>query len=100
MDKLAIKTNGHRRGLVCMADLPPAAASDFDYVTGEDQYSPRFFRYRDAWYDVDEFQRAPAIGELSAYDGIHPNSYFSGVAVKWADDYESVIAARYYSYYS
>jgi hypothetical protein len=100
---MAIKTNGHRIDMVCFSELPPAAAADFDYVEECDKYSPRFFRYRGCWYDSNEFMRVPkdsaapdGIGALAGFDGYQSDSYFSGIAIKYTDNFERVIAATYY----
>ena len=58
MDDVTIITNGQARDLLALCDLTPSEASDFDYITGEDTYSPRLFRYKGAVYDANEFMRA------------------------------------------
>lgn len=100
MADLTIITNSVPRSLITLADLPQALQADFDYIEGDEQYSPRIFMYKGNAYDVNEFVR---VASGSAYpgkvkwDGIQSDSYFSGVLVKYTNDFEDVIVGRYYS---
>jgi hypothetical protein len=85
---LTITTNNRPRDLVCLADLPAKARADFDYITGDDAYSPRLFAYRGRWYDANEFMRMTDVqafrGEgRNAWDGYQSDTYFSGVLIRW-----------------
>lgn len=106
---MKVTTNNVPRDLVSLAELPAGvAASEFDYVGEDDAYSPRFFRYRGAWYDVHEFvrivERSRATGwahgvddgsPLLAWDGIATDSLFSATLIRYADrDCDSVIVGR------
>lgn len=101
---MKISTDNQPRHLLSLAELPDGiAAREFDYVT--DDHAPRFFKYRGAWYDVQEFvriaPRARAVGfehpaddgsPLLAWDGIATDSYFTATLARYAD--ESVIVGR------
>jgi hypothetical protein len=104
--KLTIKTNNHARELIPFADMPEKARKDFDYVVGDDEYTPRFFCYRGEWYDVDEFVRIVARKDyrggfaycadddsaLLRWDGIQTDTYFSGVVVRYVgDDADAIV---------
>lgn len=106
---MKVTTNNVPRGLVSLAELPAGvAASEFDYVDADDAHGPRFFRYRGAWYDVQEFvrivKRSHATGwahgvddgsPLLAWDGVATDSAFSATLVRYADnDGERVIVGR------
>jgi hypothetical protein len=94
-----ITTNHQQRELLSLCELPASVAAEFDYVTEDDSYSPRFVKYRGEWYDVNDSQYAGGLGfpdELKRWDGIQTESFFSGVLFKYSDDYEHVIVARYY----
>ena len=82
-DKITIKSNRHERPLYGLADLTPKDAEDFDYIEGEDRYSPRLFNYRGSWYDYYEFQRTSERLDADGWDGIQTESYFSGVLVSY-----------------
>lgn len=101
---MKIISNNQPRHLMALHELPrKVAEAEFDYVT--DDLAPRFFKYRGAWYDVQEFvriaPRARAVGfehpaddgsPLLAWDGIATDSYFTATLARYAD--ESVIVGR------
>ena len=99
MGDLTIKTNGHWYELVSFEELPESARSDFDYVTGEDRYSPRFFRYRRAWHDACEFMVTPATptNPLEGWQGYQSDSYFSGVVIRHDENFERIQVGTYFS---
>lgn len=104
MGQLTIITNRQPRELVSLNDIPRRFHSDFDHLDGEEKYTPRLVKYKRIYYDVGEFVRTPQdeaprqnLNQLSAWDGYQSDSYFSGVVIKWCDDYERVIVGRYYS---
>lgn len=89
---ITFKSNRHTRPLLALSDLPDGVAdSEFDYLdraalaeTGED-YSPRFFSYRGAWYDLHEFEVAPDNYKRHGWDGWHTESAFSAAVVTYFD---------------
>lgn len=97
MTNISIVTNGKPRGLICLADLSEKERADFGYIGEDDSYSPRLFRYKGEVYDTCEFMRADRdmFGGLRAWHGYQSDSYFSGVVVRYCDDYEQVIVGRY-----
>ncbi len=101
-DAPEIITNGQPRNLIALCDLAPAEAADFDYIKGEDVYSPRLFRYKGAVYDSNEFtapsrEVPPERPFLAAWDGVQADTYFSGILIRYVDDFERVIVGRYFS---
>lgn len=104
MSELTIVTNNQPRELVSLNDIPRRFHSDFDYIDGEDKYSPRLFAYRGAYYDTCEYMRTPCdeaprleLNKLSQWHGYQSDSFFSGTVIKFVDDCERVIVGRYYS---
>jgi hypothetical protein len=95
---MKIITNNQPRELVCFADLPAKAQSDFDYVKEDEKFSDRFVQYKGAWYDVNEYQRVTKEmrSEYQKWDGYQNDSYFSGTLIKFVDDNERVIVGRWY----
>ena len=90
-----IRTNNQPRELVCFYELPESAREEFDYVNEEEHHSPRFFRYRGAWYDTGEFQYIPAslppnLAFMRDWHGQQSESYFSAVLIRYSQDFESV----------
>ena len=94
-------TNNKPRMLLMWAELPPGVGNaEFDYVGDADRYEPRFFNYHGAWYDIFEFDYisdqpcdAPFRGK---WDGVQTTSYFTGVVIRWRQEFESVVVGRYY----
>ena len=72
--------------------------SEFDYINwdkvekGEDSAS--FLLYRGDYYDLSEFTVPPPVFKNLGWDGYRPDSFFSGLLVKYVDD-ESVVVGLY-----
>lgn len=102
---MQIKTNNHARPVLYWWDLTNAERAELDYYeTDTAREDGRFFRYKGAAYDLGEFTRiAPAgskggpsahydhTGDLAGWDGIATDSYFSGIVVKYRDDFDAVV---------
>ena len=86
---MKIITNNIPRLLIDLYELDQKERPDYE-TEGP------FFRYKENLYDLSEFLRTP--DELKDWDGYSPESFFSGVLVKYAkDDPDRVIVGRYYS---
>ena len=103
MSATVITTNHHPRPLLCVDELPAGVrAKYFDYVDEDSQDGSRFFQYREYWYDAYEFTMAPDDLKARGWDGVQPNSYWSGIAVQWfnkdGEPYEDeiVVASLYW----
>ena len=95
-------TNNKPRMLLMWAELPEGIGeSEFDYVDDADRYDPRFFKYRGAWYDVFEFEYIsdqPCYASFRGkWDGVQTDSFFSGIVLRWVDEFDSVIVGRCYA---
>lgn len=102
---MKIITNNVPRDVIDAYQLPRAERDEFDYLNweaidaGED--SAQFFRYRGELYDLGEFTTTaelhPGAGhhDLAGWDGYMSDSFFSGIVIRWADEFESVIVGRY-----
>lgn len=92
-----IITNNKPRAMHAVADLSERAQADFDYIMGDDRYSPRLVRYLGAWYDVYDSQ-ACGVGfdQFKGWDGIVSETFFSGVLFRFADE-DQVIVGRYFT---
>lgn len=113
MMALQITTNNHQRDLVSWAELPTEARGQFDYIeltdADGDSWTPRFFRYRNSWYDTQDIPttRPGSFGGYEellklGWEGFASDSFFSGIAIKWGKqwdgtpDYEAVIVGSVY----
>jgi hypothetical protein len=100
---LTFVTNNVPRDILEAFELTADERAEFDYLdwdaleAGEDSAS--FFRYRGETYDLGEFEvwDNPASPTRQGWDGVKPDSYFSGLVVRYVDDCERVIVGRYYS---
>jgi hypothetical protein len=107
MAEVTVITNGVPRDIVDGWQVPAGVRADFDYVDwdavdrGEDSVS--FFRYKDAWFDLGDIPaRSPHVpadepDPFAGWDGVASDSFFSGILVRYVDDFERVIVGRYYS---
>lgn len=80
---IKITTNNRERELVSLASIPEKDRADFSYIVGEDAYSPRLFRFRDAWWDVNEFERTEGSIAERGWHGVQTQSAFDAVFVRY-----------------
>lgn len=107
---MKIITNNKPRELLHGWDLTEAERKELDYIAPYDDENAwcnetnRFFRYRGEVYDTNQFIRIVPMSEgagfchgveddspLLKWDGIQTDSYFSGVVVRYAEDFESIV---------
>jgi hypothetical protein len=78
-------------------ELSAAERAEFDYLDweaiDEGAASAEFFRYRGELYDLGEFTvwDNPASPTRQGWDGFRSDSYFSGLVVRYVDDFERVV---------
>lgn len=107
-DAITIVTNWHARDVIDAWQLSESERAEFDYLNwraieaGED--SATFFRYRGELYDLGEFfTTSPGAwnfglpDEFKGWSGYRSDSFFSGMLVRYVDEFERVIVARYFS---
>lgn len=100
---MKITTNHKYRDLLSYWDLTPKELRNFSYIENmEENGIARFFRYRGTCYDTQELMRIPDSlhwqgGELIEWDGTRPDSYFSGILIRYSEDHEAVKVGSYYS---
>jgi hypothetical protein len=93
---IEVTSNYQARQLVCFYDLPKKWQSEFNYTDEDDKYSPRFFHYRGWFYDTHEFMRVESDMPFSNYwHGYQSDSFFSGVVIRYCNDYESVVVGQF-----
>jgi hypothetical protein len=106
--EFTIVTNGHHRDILDGWDLTPEEREQFDYIDWEKvekgEESASFFRYRGEIYDLSEFEWTGTLmsgGVLATavkqWDGFLSDSFFSGVLVRYVDDYEGVVVGTYFA---
>lgn len=111
--KLTIKTNNCPRPVLYAYELTDKERKEFDYIENinDDDCCASFFKYKGQVYHLDEFSRiVPAVysgydpmalcdfdGKFKGWQGYQSDNYFSGILVKYDDDFESVTVGFYYS---
>jgi hypothetical protein len=99
-DGLKIFGNNHPVPIVYGWELTPKERKEFDYLSDDEMDGEAFFRYKGNVYSLDEFMRIEGAGtsELrSIADGIHNDTYFSGILVKYVDSNDAVLVYTFYS---
>lgn len=85
---MKVKSNYRARELFCYPELPSEILPQFDYMDErEDEWwQPRFVKFRDNWYDVNDTEGKPADKRLSKWDAFIGESYFSCVLFRHSGD--------------
>jgi len=94
---MTIKTNNVPRDVIDAYELTADERTQFDYLDwdaiedGRDSAS--FFRYRGELHDLGEFERwdNPASPTRGHWDGFRSDSFFSGLVVRYCEDFEHVV---------
>ena len=96
---MKIITNNRARPIIYGFELSEKEKREFDYMSDIDSAS--FFRYKNTVYDLGEFQRVTdTMGNCHGFDGwqgYYGDSFFSGIVIKYTDEFESVVVGRWYS---
>lgn len=97
---MKIVCNNCPRDVLSGYELTDKEKSEFEYLDSIDDGS--FFRYKGQVYDLSEFMRiTPSIAPhcqrpgWEKFDGYSSDSFFSGLLVRYVDDFERVIVGTY-----
>lgn len=85
--------------LFSFLQLTEEERKDFDYVKEEEYCDARFFCYEGNVYDTDEFMSCKRFfqrEEISKWDGYSPDSFFSGVVVRFDKEEDGYVFAGTY----
>lgn len=98
---ITIITNNVPRDVIDAWELSEEEQEEFDYLdwgkikAGEDSRS--FARYKGELYDLDDFLTTWRIDVFKEWNGYISDTFFSGILVKFSEDFEQVVMGRYYS---
>lgn len=99
---ITVTTNHVPRDVIDAYELSEKERQEFGYLDwekierGEDSAS--FFRYKGMLYDLGEFQIVSTWQpSLTGWDGYISDTFFSGIIVKYVEDYERVIVGTFYA---
>jgi hypothetical protein len=103
-DSLTVITNNVPRNVVDAYELTDAERAEFDYIdwpaVERGESSPTFIRYKGELLDLGEFMTTygmPEFSPLTRWDGYHNDSFFSGTLIRYCDDFERVVVARFFA---
>lgn len=99
---IKVKTNNVPRPIIWGFELTEKEAAEFDYLEGDRLNEAQFIRYQGRLYDLGEFmyidtRRESLPAEFKDWHGYQSDSFFSGVLVRYSQDYEAAVVATYYS---
>lgn len=91
---LEIITNNQPRNLVCGHELTDDEKAQFSYLDDIDSHN--FVKFKCRVLDPDEFMVTSPEGEFSEWSGVHNETFYSGILIKYTEDREQVIMGSYY----
>jgi len=105
---MKITTDNKPRKLVALFEIDKQ--EDFDYIKGDDAYTPRFVKYKGTWYDTHDTQgiivgdgglagwnmKVSTESPLAEWNSIASDSFFSGLLFHFVGE-DEVIVGRYMS---
>lgn len=100
---IRIITNNVPRPVIYGYELSQAERDEFDYIdwaaVDAGETSPEFVRYRGDLHDLGEFSTTSELrlDEMQAWHGYKSDSFFSGLVVRYSDDFEYVTVGLYLS---
>lgn len=105
---MKVYTNNKPRNILGWHDLTEKEQLDFDYLnTEERQLDAEFFRYKGCVYDMGDFdgfcgsiaESFNTVGNQTkdAWDGYQSDSFFSGVLMRYKNDFKQVVVGIYIS---
>jgi len=100
---MKITTNNVPRDVLNAWDLTDKELKEFDYLdkfgnTGKASHT--FFRYKGEVYDLGDFMiweslPNPFTQDDNKWEAYMSDTFFSGIVIRYVDDYEAVIVGRY-----
>lgn len=94
MSELKIVTNNVPRDILTYFDLSEKERNQFDW-DGADEH--RFIRYKGSVTPLENFLRFPEGTFPAGWQGAASDSYFSGLLIKFTEDFEQAIIGSYFS---
>jgi hypothetical protein len=95
-----IITNNVPRPVINGFELSAAEQAEFDYLDFEND-SPTFFRFKGQLHDLGDFERglggSSMPEQFKGWDNYKSDSFFSGLVIRYGDDYETVVVGTFYS---
>lgn len=96
-NNMNIRTNNKPREIIHACQLTEKEIAEFDYLEGERLEFSSFFRYKGNVYDLGEFMLCPSGFQFEGWTGYYSDSAFSGILIKYCNDFDHVIVGQYFS---
>lgn len=97
-----IRTNNVPRPVIYGYELSAAERDEFDYIdwpaVERGETSPEFVRFKGDLIDLHEFMATSGLHqapELRTWHGYQSDSFFSGLVIRYSDDFEFVVVGTY-----
>lgn len=92
---MKITTNNQQRAIMFWHDLPASAQDEYESISDT---GSSFFKYKGNYYAFDDFSGCKDDGPFDGWNGYISETAFSGVVVRYCDDWnnDSVIAGSFY----
>lgn len=94
---MEIRTDHKWKNLLFGYQLTEKERADFDWMGQDEIDHAAFIRYRRRVYAVSEFMRAEGDLALLGWQGVHADSYFSGIVIKVSKDGERYMVGSVFS---
>lgn len=100
VSSIKVTTNMVPRDIIEAWELTPKERKEFDTLNWkgieEGTDSAQFFRYKGELYYLNDFQVVGTTLKFAGWEGYMSDTFFSGILIKYVDDYERVIVGCYY----
>ena len=96
---MRIITNNHPRDIIYAGELTEEEQKEFDYIDWDNPESidATFVRYKGELIDLSDMEHPESNNVFPEWDTFRSDTFFSGILVKWTEDFEQVIMGRYYT---
>jgi hypothetical protein len=95
--KLNIITDNKPRDIIFGYELSEKERDEFDYINWQEveagEQTAEFVRYKGELYDLHDME----VSRIEGWDSMLTDTFFSGILVKYCNDFESVIMGRFYA---
>lgn len=91
---MKVVTNNQPRELLHWHDLTKAEQAEAESLLDEQAEESTYFRYKGQVYSLSEFMRLG--GQPKEWDGVHNETFWSGVLVRVVEHGEAVVVGSYY----
>jgi hypothetical protein len=97
---VTVTTNNVPRDVIEAYQLSAKERDEFDYIdwpaVDRGEGSASFFRYKGELLDLGEFMVWDGVGHpFPKWDGYRSDSFFSGLLIRYTEDFESVVVGQY-----